>query len=268
MKTNNKRIIAILLDFFSFILAWILIANVYTLLFINNNESYKSNNDIMSSCLLDTKLYEIKNGNVVQIEEKINENFILYYKNKENKYLDTYDKYSSYEESKMQSGLFELSSSNLYYVEKENVDKEDLTYFYSKEFKKLEVSLYNTNANYKQALDYNNKITAIGSYTSIVISSLIIYFVIPLILKKGQTLFYKLLKLTIISEDDKDCSFAQVFIHAWANTFIILLALKFYFISFAVEILVYFIDKKHRTIGDFVSVSKCEELFEYEKKRR
>lgn len=266
MKTSLKRIFAILIDFSTFILTWFLLSSLFSLIFINNNSIYQNNSDVISNALVETKLYEIKEGNTVQTEENINEKFILFYS--DNEYLDTYDKNSNYEESKAKSELFEYDSSLMYYVEKENAGKEELIYFYSKEFKKLEVCLYNTNDSFKQALDYNQNITIIGSYSTIIVSSLLIYFVVPLILKKGQTLGYKLLKLVVISEDDKNSSVAQLFIHSWANTFIILLALKFYFISFAIALLVFLLDKKHRTLGDFASVTKCEELTDYEKKRR
>ena len=266
MKTNIKRFFSIILDFLSFILVWFLLSSLYSVIFITNNSVYQNNTDTISSCLVQTNLYEIKDGNTVQVDDDLNRRFVIFYT--DNKYLDTYDKYSSFDESKKNSGLFEYSTSELYYVEKEGIEKEELTYFYSKEFKKLEVCLYNTNQEFKVALDYNQNVTTVGSFVTIIISSLLIYFVMPLILKKGQSLFYKIFKLVIISEDDKDPSFGQLFIHAWANTFIILLGFKFYFISFLIVFLVFVIDKKHRTLGDFASVTKCEELVEYEKKRR
>ena len=266
MKTNIKRTGAIILDFLSFIGMWFLLSMIYSAIFVNGNSIYMSYSQVISDALVETNLYEIKDGNTVQVNENLNEKFVLFYTN--NEYLDTYDKYESYEESKAKSELFEYSTSKMYYIEKQGIEKEDLTYFYSKEFKKLEACLYNTNSEFKQALDYNHTITSVGSYATVIISSLFVYFVIPIILKKGQTLFYKLFRLVVVSEDDKSATVAQLFIHAWANTFIILIAFNFYFISFLIAILVYVIDKKHRTLGDFAAVTKCEELSEYEKKRR
>lgn len=264
MKISIKRFFAIILDFLSFLGVWALLLCVFSYGIVNNDRTYSYNSDIIENTLLETNLYIVKDGKATPIDSNVNDSLVVFYST--NRYLDTYDKNETYEESKMDSGLFFYSAEKRYYVEKDNIDKEDLSYFYSREFKKVETSLYNDNIDYQNALNYNQRLITVGAYVTIIVSSLIVYFVMPLILKRGQTVFYKLFKLEIVSQDAKTASVGQLFIHSWANTFIILLAWKFYFISFVVAFLVFVINKNHHTIGDYASVTMCKEIV-YEEKR-
>lgn len=264
MKNSYRRAIASIIDFIIAIILFFGSTLLFNVCFVNNNQTYQNNIKILTTTLEETELFIYKDGNLVSREDKLDYYITEFYKDHD--YYDFVDKYTSYVEAKAKSDLFEEIDNQTY--EKEGKEKE-LSIFYARELEKVQASIYNSDKAYREALDYNHTVISIGGFVTVIVSSLIVYLVVPLILKNGQTVGLKIVKLKMVSLDNKKASFWQLCIHAWATTFIILLAWKFYFLSILINIIVFLVNKEHRSISDFAAVTLCLQEGEiYEEKRR
>ena len=129
------------------------------------------------------------------------------------------------------------------------------------EVDKALVILFNE-TNYQELYQYNRNFLRWSSIICLVVSSSIFYLILPLIIR-GQTLGRLIMKTEIVSQDDSKASIPQLIVRYIAFFMIVvLMSLWLYFIPLGVNLLVYFIDKKRRSLPDFFAVTYTREKYQ------
>lgn len=272
MKNNLKlkRILSSLIDFVIMLLLFLFVGFIYSCIFIENNQDYQNNVVEMNSILSSSGLYKQEKDQLVDIDSNYDQHISEFYQMKYDgehtfPYVDKLDYYTSYEDAKDKSGLFNKVNDVYYPL----IDKEDSEFinFYKRELYKAQISLYNY-TNYKNLDKEVNRVLKIGGYVSIVSSNLIVYFIMPFILKKGRTIGDLIFKLKLVSQDGNKPSFAQLIIRFIAWMMIdILMSTWLLLIPITINIIICLCDKKSRGIADLLAVTMLQEDLD-EKKRR
>ena len=258
MNLRIKRILSSLIDFCIMLGLFFFLSYIYSLIFVQNNEKYQNYASEANQILLDSGLFKEEKGELVEIDTLIDDKLNSFYKMTYNEkdtypYIDNTDKYVSYNDAKEKSGLFH-QISNGSYVPNEGKTDEEFASFYKKELYKAEISLYNY-SNYKNLKQYIDHINKIGGYTNIVVSNVLVYLIMPFILK-DKTLGEKIFKLKLVSQDNNKASIVQHFVRFIAWFMIdILMSTWLFFIPITINMIIFLIDKKSRGIADLLAVT-------------
>lgn len=255
MKISWRRIAAAIVDTILLYAMFFVCSVLYSELYVKNDAVYQKNADRITEILLESHLYEEKNGSIEEIDDGFDESLTYFYQMYP--YADGPD---SYEDAKNRSGLFIVSEDGNY-IEREDVEAERFRSFYEKEMEKAKTSLYNF-SEYRTLEKYNRKVIDVGAYLSLTVASLIVYLAMPFIMKRGRTVGKRIFRLEVISADGKKASVPQILIRAWSAAFLILLSFWFYFIAVCIDAIVYLVDRKHRSIQDFCAVTEVREIEE------
>lgn len=255
MKISLRRIAAAIVDALLLYAMFFLCSVLYSELYVKNDAVYQKNADRITEILLESHLYEKRDGSIKEIDDGFDESLTYFYQTYP--YVDGPD---SYEDVKKRSGLFIVSADGNY-IEREDIEEERFRNFYAKEMEKAVTSLYNF-SEYRTLEQYNRKVIDVGAYLSLTVASLIVYLVLPLIIKRGRTIGKWIFRLEVVSADGKKASVPQMMIRAWSFTFLILLSFWFYFIALCVDAIIYLFDRKHRSIQDFCAVTEVREIRE------
>lgn len=170
-----------------------------------------------------------------------------------------------------------------------NVGVLDEAMYGSKVYKKNELQNYNTTDNqyyiqtilkifadtdmipgsYHQACIYlrdtsrytelYNDLERIGRYSryiSIGLAGIVYYLLMPLCFKNGETLAMKMLHLGLVTKDGYQVKKIQVFLHYLFNFVELFIAQFTYFLFYLVDYALIIINKEHRSIADFIAVTK------------
>lgn len=233
--TVMKRVGVAITDFF-FLLLLFLVFNSYiisplfakTANYIETVESYTQR-------MLDSHLY-IKtsdgiieyidlsndNGNKKEFYKKVDEHLINFYIDFANEGINL----ENYNKSKEESTYFDLINNE--YIIKDTVDITKLEVFFNNEYDKA-LTLFN---NYDDVyLNLARSITGYSIFTillSLTLSSLILYLIIPLLMKNGETIGKKLFSIGLASARDG---------FKVRKSQIIIRYLSFYFIEIIVSII-------------------------------
>jgi hypothetical protein len=147
-----------------------------------------------------SSLYHIdEKGNYIEIEDykEMDQIIIDYYSNNEyplsKKMLDQYN-------NDKQSSTYFIFKDNIY-LEKEDASDEKLKEFYEREYQDA-INCFNSNPEYIMKVNKIESIIAVSIIFSIIISTSIIYLIVPLIRKEGETPSQIIHKLCLIDIRD------------------------------------------------------------------
>jgi len=254
MKISLKRCVAAVIDFILMFGLFFAFTSLYNLAFVNYNQTFQNNVVEIKQILMESGLYQNKGEEIVPIDKDYDRGLETFY----DLYGDAIGDSNAYYNIKKISGLYDIGDDGSLSL-KADVTEDQLERFYEEELKKA-ITLLATHSSYLEYYKYNNTILDIGAYVSLVLSGMSIYCFIPMIIKRGRTIGKLIFKIEVVSQDDKDLSIGQLLIRGWTMTFLTLLAMRFYFFTIVIAILVYFINKKHYSLLDYCSVSKTREI--------
>lgn len=258
MSRNIRRYIGSFIDAGCFLLLFYLFTLVVSYLIVPNNSTYQNNALEMNQILEESGLYEWDDGELVEIttgyDARLEKFYEIYDYNDSSS-----DHYTSYDDARDKSGYFNKIGDD--YVVKDDVSETDINVFYRSEVDKALVILFNE-TNYQELYQYNRNFLRWSSIICLVVSSSIFYLILPLIIR-GQTLGRLIMKTEIVSQDDSKASIPQLIVRYIAFFMIVvLMSLWLYFIPLGVNLLVYFIDKKRRSLPDFFAVTYTREKYQ------
>ena len=195
-----KRIWAGLLDFVLIVILMLGFQTLTNLVVINSN----SYNDLIyqtHQMLEHSNLYKInENGDFVEYSDEEDLNKIIYTYYSTNSYANENGKLNDYNNSKKESNLFVLDSLGNYIV-KNDANLETLSLFYQREYQ-LAIDFFESNPLYDKLISKISFINLMISLSSISIATSIIYLLIPLLRKEGETPAQIILKLCIVDSRD------------------------------------------------------------------
>jgi hypothetical protein len=195
-----KRIWAGLLDFIFIVILMLGFQTLTNLVVINSN----SYNDLIyqtHQMLEQSNLYEInENGDFVEYSSEDDLNNVIYTYYSINSYAIENNKLNDYNNSKKESNLFDVDSLGNYVV-KSNIDLESLSLFYQSEYQAA-IDFFESNPSYDKLLSKISFINLMISLSAITMATAIIYLLIPLLRKEGETPAQILLKLCIVDSRD------------------------------------------------------------------
>lgn len=191
-----KRIWAGLLDF---ILIIILMLGFQTLtnLIVSSSKVYKELIVQTHKMYEESSLYKIdEKGDYVEYnnEDNLDKVIITYYTT--SSYAISNNKLNDYNLAKKESNLFDIDSAGNYVV-KDIASKEALSLFYENEYQAA-INYFETDPSYDKVLSKISFINLMISLNAITIATAIIYLLIPLLRKEGETPSQILLKLCIV----------------------------------------------------------------------
>ena len=146
MKNNLKlkRILSSLIDFVIMLLLFLFVGFIYSCIFIENNQDYQNNVVEMNNILSSSGLYKQEKDQLVDIDSNYDQHISEFYQMKYDgehtfPYVDKLDYYTSYDDAKDKSGLFNKVNDVYYPL----IDKEDSEFinFYKRELYKAQISL-------------------------------------------------------------------------------------------------------------------------------
>lgn len=93
-------------------------------------------------------------------------------------------------------------------------------------------------------------------YISFGFSGLIYFFITPLIFRNGETIGMKLMHVGLVTKDGYQVKKVQVFLHSLFNFCELFIGQFTYFLFYLVDYVLIIINKEHRSIADFIAVTK------------
>ena len=215
-----KRVFAALIDFvIAFLLFMVLEAGEYYTVF--NNIGYHTMIDDIHLMYENSHLYSYDSTSRTYLEltsiyddkktpaENYDDN-LVYYFTTDSRCLED-NKFNDYKDAKINSGYFTKDNEDNI-IEKNDADKTKLKLFYETQYKNA-VTYFGNNPVYKLDLNKTYYIIIYSILINIIISSTIIYLLIPILKKDGETIGYMLFKLGICdARDDTRVKKFQVFI--------------------------------------------------------
>ena len=222
--------------------------------FVDNNQKYQDNVIQIKEILMESGLYQEKNGEIIPIDKDYEQGLETFY----DLYGEAIGDSNAYYNIKKMSGLYDVYEDGTLTL-KNDVTELQLSRFYESQLKDA-ITLLAKHSSYIEYYKYNNTILDIGGYVGLVLACMTIYSFIPLIIKRGRTIGKLIFRIEVVSQDDNKVSIGQMLIRGWTMTFIMLLAMRFYFISVVIAIIVYFVNKNHHSLLDICSVSKTKDI--------
>lgn len=180
-----KRVWAGLLDIIFIVILAIGFEFVFSKTILNFS-GFNSLIDETKEMYLDSNLYiQSENNSYIEYQkgDNLNEIIIHYYENDEYaKNMDCLDKYN---ESKINSSLFEYDN-NGNIIEKLDIEKDKLDEFYYNEYQKA-IDVFDSNGYYQNLLTRISSLFILTLLLAITLATSIIYLIIPLCRKNGET---------------------------------------------------------------------------------
>ena len=254
MKSRLKRIAAALIDFILLIGLFFACISLYNVIFVDNNQKYQDNVIQIKEILMESGLYQEKNGEIIPIDKDYDQGLETFY----DLYGEAIGDSNAYYNIKKMSGFYDVYE-DVTLTLKNDVTELHLSRFYESQLK-VAITLLAKHSSYIEYYKNNNTILDIGGYVGLVLACMTIYSFIPLIIKRGRTIGKLIFRIEVVSQDDNKVSIGQMLIRGWTMTFIMLLAMRFYFISVVIAIIVYFVNKNHHSLLDICSVSKTKDI--------
>lgn len=261
----NNRLAAACLDIFILMMGFILFNNFFVIPIFNLTSDYNQVYDTYVQELVDSKMYEEdENNNVIFVLD----NFTL-------DELTTYDEIITYnysleeystngpsalEEFKnsktdMMKEYFTYDQETDTYIPNEENESKILT-FYSDAFNDLSSFLLVNNETLANAYSKLNFYNQIERFISILIVSVVLYIVIPLILKNGQTIGKKVLKVYVVECDKEGLGLSTSKLLLREGTFVVvevILSMFTYYIPIILSLIVLVATKNRVSLHDVVS---------------
>lgn len=180
-----KRVWAGLLDIIFIVILTIGFEFVFSKMILNFS-GFNSLIDETKEMYLDSNLYiQSENNSYIEYQkgDNLDEIIIQYYENDEYaKNMDCLDKYN---ESKINSSLFEYDN-NGNIIEKLDIEKDKLDEFYYNEYQKA-IDVFDSNGYYQNLLTRISSLFILTLLLAITLATSIIYLIIPLCRKNGET---------------------------------------------------------------------------------
>ncbi len=257
-----RRVAAVLLDAIIAFVTFIVIHSFIAEPIVKNTTNY---NDMMSEYI---DIYETSyifkyDGNSIQ---RIGENFDYNF----SKFYEKYDSLENYENKKKDSGLFKLDeSSKKYSIEIGTADQ--MYKFYDEQFNEA-YTIFIKNPRLLFLYSEINKIKIISLLIPVIVSLIIVFLLIPLILKNGQTIGKKAMHIKIISKkgDGVVTNIQTIFRFFIDLIVMMLLSVLIYGLPLIVNLAMIILMKNRDSIEDILCSTLCIDnaLFEDERKLR
>ncbi len=257
-----RRVAAVLLDAIIAFVTFIVIHSFIAEPIVKNTTNY---NDMMSEYI---DIYETSyifkyDGKSIQ---RIGENFDYNF----SKFYEKYDSLENYENKKKDSGLFKLDeSSEKYSIEIGSADQ--MYKFYDEQFNEAyKIFIKNPRLVFLHNEIY--KIRLITLLIPVIVSFIIVFLLIPIILKNGQTIGKKAMHIKIISKkgDGVVTNIQTIFRFFIDLIVMMLLSVLIYGIPLIVNLAMIILMKNRDSIEDILCSTLCIDnaLFEDERKLR
>ena len=262
-----RRFGAFLTDVFILLLLFLSLNSYVVSPLLAKSYQYESLVDLYLNRQLDSNLYVTYNNKIVEFIDTYDstlENQYKFYEKVDEKLNAFYTEFSNegiklndFNSSKETSNLFELVEGE--YVLKNNVTVIQLSEFYSKEYDKA-ISLFNHYDD--EYLDLARKITLFDIYSILISSSvalILLYLIIPLCMKNGETLGKLLLSIGVVSAKDGFRVKKSQTVVRFLILFIFEFALSLFLVAIPLIVSFSFLvfSKKSNAIHDYFAATIC-----------
>ena len=254
---TRKRISAFVIDLFVLITLFsAFFSFIFSPIFSSTTKVDYYENKI-NEMRLDSHLYiKDKNNDYILISENIDKNITNFYL--EFNYSDLEEKdvknyLSLYENEKIESNLFDYSQENGW-SEKKDVDKDELSKFYSDELEKA-VNLLNKSKTFNKYAFHMISLRIITIVVSLVFTYLIYNLLIPFIMKKGQTLGKYICGLSIVDQFGYNVKYKRMVLRCFVGLFFNVVLAIFFAIPWFISITMLIFSKNAITIQDYFSLT-------------
>ena len=261
----NNRLAAACLDIFILMMGFILLNNFFVIPIFNLASDYNQVYDTYVQELVDSRMYEEdENNNVIFILDNFTldelttyDEIITYNYNLEEYSTNGPSALEEFNNSKtdMMKEYFTYDQETDTYIPNEENESEILT-FYSNAFNDLSSFLLVNNETLANAYSKLNFYNQIERFISILIVSVVLYIVIPLILKNGQTIGKKVLKVYVVECDKEGLGLSTSKLLLREGTFVVvevILSMFTYYIPLILSLIVLVATKNRVSLHDVVS---------------
>lgn len=203
----SRRVGVAITDLFILLFTF-LIFNTYILSpIVASTTSYTKATDEYKEVLLDSNLYILNDKNYQEIintydeKSQTEKEFYLYIDSKLIKFYENYNNeninITTYNEAKEESNLFDIN-----YTLKNDSNIEEVKEFFNNEYNKALRLFNNYDDNYLDLARTITQYSIVIMISALTISSIILYLVIPLCMKNGETIGKKLFSIGLASAKD------------------------------------------------------------------
>lgn len=261
----NNRLAAACLDIFILMMGFILLNNFFVSPIFNLTSDYNQVYDTYVQELVDSRMYkEDENNNVIFVLDNFTldelttyDEIITYNYNLEEYSTNGPSALEEFKNSKtdMMKEYFTYDQETDTYIPNEENESEILT-FYSNAFNDLSSFLLVNNETLANAYSKLNFYNQIERFISILIVSVVLYIVIPLILKNGQTIGKKVLKVYVVECDKEGLGLSTSKLLLREGTFVVvevILSMFTYYIPLILSLIVLVATKNRVSLHDVVS---------------
>ncbi len=261
----NNRLAAACLDIFILMMGFILLNNFFVIPIFNLTSDYNQVYDTYVQELMDSRMYkEDENNNVIFVLDNFTldelttyDEIITYNYNLEEYSTNGPSALEEFKNSKtdMMKEYFTYDQETDTYTPNEDNESEILT-FYSNAFNDLSSFLLVNNETLANAYSKLNFYNQIERFISILIVSVVLYIVIPLILKNGQTIGKKVLKVYVVECDKVGLGLSTSKLLLREGTFVVvevILSMFTYYIPLILSLIVLVATKNRVSLHDVVS---------------
>ena len=261
----NNRLAAACLDIFILMMGFILLNNFFVTPIFNLASDYNQVYDTYVQELVDSRMYkEDENNNVIFVLDNFTldelttyDEIITYNYNLEEYSTNGPSALEEFKNSKtdMMKEYFTYDQETDTYTPNQDNESEILT-FYSNAFNDLSSFLLVNNETLANAYSKLNFYNQIERFISILIVSIVLYIVIPLILKNGQTIGKKVLKVYVVECDKEGLGLSTSKLLLREGTFVVvevILSMFTYYIPLILSLIVLVATKNRVSLHDVVS---------------
>ena len=261
----NNRLAAACLDIFILMMGFILLNNFFVIPIFNLTSDYNQVYDTYVQELVDSRMYEEdENNNVIFVLDNFTldelttyDEIITYNYNLEEYSTNGPSALEEFKNSKtdMMTEYFTYDQETDTYTPNQDNESEILT-FYSNAFNDLSSFLLVNNETLANAYSKLNFYNQIERFISILIVSIVLYIVIPLILKNGQTIGKKVLKVYVVECDKEGLGLSTSKLLLREGTFVVvevILSMFTYYIPLILSLIVLVATKNRVSLHDVVS---------------
>lgn len=261
----NNRLAAACLDIFILMMGFILLNNFFVIPIFNLTSDYNQVYDTYVQELVDSRMYEEdENNNVIFVLDNFTldelttyDEIITYNYNLEEYSTNGPSALEEFKNSKtdMMKEYFTYDQETDTYTPNQDNESEILT-FYSNAFNDLSSFLLVNNETLANAYSKLNFYNQIERFISILIVSIVLYIVIPLILKNGQTIGKKVLKVYVVECDKEGLGLSTSKLLLREGTFVVvevILSMFTYYIPLILSLIVLVATKNRVSLHDVVS---------------
>ena len=261
----NNRLAAACLDIFILMMGFILLNNFFVIPIFNLTSDYNQVYDTYVQELVDSRMYEEdENNNVIFVLDNFTldelttyDEIITYNYNLEEYSTNGPSALEEFKNSKtdMMKEYFTYDQETDTYTPNQDNESEILT-FYSNAFNDLSSFLLVNNETLANTYSKLNFYNQIERFISILIVSIVLYIVIPLILKNGQTIGKKVLKVYVVECDKEGLGLSTSKLLLREGTFVVvevILSMFTYYIPLILSLIVLVATKNRVSLHDVVS---------------